>query len=115
MTRALASETKSAEAEALREAREHFAQVVAELRPELHRYCARMTGSVFDGEDVVQEALARAHQALADLNELPALRPWIFRIAHNVAMDNHKRYEHKHVELVAEVPERADLEEESVD
>jgi RNA polymerase sigma-70 factor (ECF subfamily) len=30
------------------------------VRPKLHRYCARITGSVIDGEDVVQEALAKA-------------------------------------------------------
>ena len=33
-----------------------FEQLLAELRPKLHRYCARMTGSVIDGEDVLQEA-----------------------------------------------------------
>jgi RNA polymerase sigma-70 factor (ECF subfamily) len=34
------------------------------LRRKLHRYCARMTGSVIDGEDVVQEALLKAVEAL---------------------------------------------------
>ena len=33
-----------------------FLETVSTLRPSLHRYCARMTGSVMDGEDVVQEA-----------------------------------------------------------
>ena len=41
------------------EARDRFMELVDELRPELHRYCARMTGSVFDGEDVVQDTLAK--------------------------------------------------------
>jgi hypothetical protein len=36
-----------------------FLETIATLRPSLHRYCARMTGSVMDGEDVVQEALFR--------------------------------------------------------
>ena len=31
----------------------------SELRPELHRYCARLMGSVIDGEDAVQDTLAR--------------------------------------------------------
>jgi RNA polymerase sigma-70 factor (ECF subfamily) len=57
------------------------------LRPELHRYCARLTGSAFDGEDVVQDTLERAFAALQDLEELPPLRPWLFRIAHNRAID----------------------------
>jgi RNA polymerase sigma-70 factor (ECF subfamily) len=86
------------------EAREKFMELVAELRPELHRYCARMTGSVFDGEDIVQETLAKALFALPELEEPLPLRPWLFRIAHNTAMDFLRRYEHKHVELVAEPP-----------
>ena len=67
--------------------RDAFPALSAELRPELHRYCARLTGSVFDGEDVVQDTLARAFAALQDLDELPPLRPWLFRIAHNRAID----------------------------
>jgi RNA polymerase sigma-70 factor (ECF subfamily) len=63
-----------------------------ELRPELHRYCARLMGSVIDGEDVVQDTLARALVALQDLElkdpeETPPLRPWLCRIAHNRALD----------------------------
>jgi hypothetical protein len=39
--------------------------MVADLRPELHRYCARLTGSVIEGEDIVQETLARAFYSLS--------------------------------------------------
>ena len=61
--------------------------LAGELRPELHRYCARLMGSVIDGEDVVQDTLARALVALQDMTEEPPLRPWLFRIAHNRALD----------------------------
>ncbi len=65
--------------------------LAGELRPELHRYCARLMGSVIDGEDVVQDTFARAFVALQDfgtrLEEMPPLRPWLFRIAHNRALD----------------------------
>jgi RNA polymerase sigma-70 factor (ECF subfamily) len=44
-------------------------------------------GSVIDGEDVVQDTLARALVALQDMEEMPPLRPWLFRIAHNRALD----------------------------
>jgi RNA polymerase sigma factor (sigma-70 family) len=53
----------------------------------LHRYCARLMGSVIDGEDVVQDTFARAFLALDELDEAPPLRPWLFRIAHNRALD----------------------------
>lgn len=56
------------------------------LRPELHRYCARMTGSVVDGEDVLQEALFKATRALRSGAVVDDLRAWLFRIAHNTAM-----------------------------
>ena len=61
--------------------------LAGELRPELHRYCARLMGSVMDGEDVVQDTLARAFVALDGLPEVPPLRAWLFRIAHNRALD----------------------------
>ena len=61
--------------------------LAAEVRPELHRYSARLMGSVIDGEDVVQDTLLRALVALQDLKEAPPLRPWLFRVAHNRALD----------------------------
>jgi RNA polymerase sigma factor (sigma-70 family) len=57
------------------------------LRPELHRYCARLMGSVIDGEDVVQDTFARAFAALDELEESTPMRAWLFRIAHNRALD----------------------------
>jgi len=68
-------------------AREQFLTLVAGVRPELHRYCARLTGSVIDGEDIVQDTLAKAFYALSQSPDVPALRPWLFRIAHNTALD----------------------------
>jgi RNA polymerase sigma-70 factor (ECF subfamily) len=86
----------------LQEARRRFLQLIAELRPELHRYCARMTGSTADGEDVVQDTLARAYYELSALKELPAMRSWLFRIAHNKALDYLKRYERRMGEPLSE-------------
>ncbi len=67
--------------------RSELLALAGELRPELHRYCARLMGSVIDGEDVVQDTLARAFVALDGLSEVPPLRAWLFRIAHNRALD----------------------------
>src|SRR5258708_18986595 len=44
-------------------------------------------GSVIDGEDVVQDTFARALVALQEMDEPPPLRPWLFKIAHNRALD----------------------------
>ena len=54
-----------------------------------------MTGSVADGEDVVQDTLARACYELPQLRELPSLRPWLFRIAHHRAVDHWRHERHR--------------------
>lgn len=66
---------------------EPFDRLFSELRPKLHRYCARMTGSVIDGEDVLQEAMAKAFEALPNAGPIANPEGWLFRIAHNVALD----------------------------
>jgi RNA polymerase sigma-70 factor (ECF subfamily) len=64
-----------------------FLETISTLRPALHRYCARMTGSVTDGEDVVQESLFEAYRNLERFDESRPLKPWLFRIAHNRCID----------------------------
>lgn len=61
--------------------------LLAGLRPKLHRYCARITGSVIDGEDVLQEALIKAIEALPTAGPIENPEAWVFRIAHNAALD----------------------------
>jgi RNA polymerase sigma-70 factor (ECF subfamily) len=73
------------------EARETFDRLLGELRPKLHRYCARMTGSVIDGEDVVQDALIKAIEAFPTAQTLANPEGWLFRIAHNAALDHLRR------------------------
>jgi RNA polymerase sigma-70 factor (ECF subfamily) len=64
-----------------------FETLQTTLRPSLHRYCARMVGSVVDGEDVVQEAMLKAHLAWASIDKIDNPEGWLFRIAHNAALD----------------------------
>jgi RNA polymerase sigma-70 factor (ECF subfamily) len=69
------------------ETREAFDRLLGELRPRLHRYCARMTGSVVDGEDVLQEALVKAIEAFPQAGPVANPEGWLFHIAHNAALD----------------------------
>jgi len=64
-----------------------FLETITNLRPSLHRYCSRMTGSVMDGEDVVQDALFEAYRKLDQYDDSRPLAPWLFRIAHNRCID----------------------------
>lgn len=90
---------------AIAQAREDFLALVDDLRPALHRYCARLTGSVIDGEDIVQDTLAKAFYRLALAPDLPPLRPWLFRIAHNAALDFLKSHGRKLTDPHADMSE----------
>jgi RNA polymerase sigma-70 factor, ECF subfamily len=84
-----------------------FLETVTQLRPRLHRYCTRMTGSVMDGEDVVQEALFEAYRKLDQFDDSRPLGPWIFRIAHNRCIDFLRRRnvrQEAEAEAAAETP-----------
>lgn len=79
--------------------RDALNRLMTELRPRLHRYCARMVGSVFDGEDIVQEALAKAAEALPSAGTINKAERWLLTIAHNTALDALRRRKRQ-----AEVP-----------
>jgi RNA polymerase sigma-70 factor (ECF subfamily) len=83
-------------------ARTKFEELITDIRPELHRYATRMIGSVVDGEDVVQEALAKAYSSLPTISSVANMRGWLFRIAHNKAIDHLRRSSHQHLEYLDE-------------
>ena len=62
-------------------------RLLAAMRPRLHRYCARMVGSVIDGEDVLQDAMIKAVEAFPSAGTISNPQGWLFRIAHNTALD----------------------------
>jgi len=66
---------------------EEFEDCLKALRPRLHRYCARMTGSTVDGEDVLQDTLIKALRARAEGTVVENLEAWLLRIAHNTSLD----------------------------
>lgn len=92
-----------------------LASLVGLLRPKLHRYCARMAGSAIDGEDVLQEALEKAVEAFPASPPLTNPEGWLFRIAHNAALDFLRRRRRIQVyetaaglEMSADLPPDAD-------
>ena len=77
----------SAVQDAVAKSRKLFVAAASELRPRLHRFCARMCGSSLDGEDVVQETLADAFFNLSTLKDPSRFEPWMFRIAYHKCVD----------------------------
>src|SRR6195256_6307365 len=83
-----------------------FLETITQLRPSLHRYCSRMTGSVMDGEDLVQESLFQAYRKLDTFDDERPLAPWLFRIAHNRCIDFlRRRGVREEAEIVAMEPD----------
>ena len=81
-----------------------FDRQLGEMRPRLHRYCARMAGSAVDGEDIVQETLIKAVEAFGR-DQVDNLQSWLFRIAHNATMDFLRRRRRQDAVLSEEDPE----------
>jgi RNA polymerase sigma-70 factor, ECF subfamily len=58
-------------------------RLLGEMRPRLHR----MTGSPIDGDDVVQDVFVKAIDAAIYNGPIDNPEGWLFRIAHNAALD----------------------------
>ncbi|HEX3692931.1 MAG TPA: sigma-70 family RNA polymerase sigma factor [Solirubrobacteraceae bacterium] len=63
-----------------------FEALVHRYRRQLHAYCRRLLLSDERAEDALQQALLQAWLALRDGAEVWDVRPWLYRIVHNVAV-----------------------------
>lgn len=64
-----------------------FGELASAYRAELRAHCYRMTGSVADAEDAVQEGLLRAWRGLAGFQGRGSVRSWLYAIVTNSAVD----------------------------
>jgi len=78
-------------ADSMRALQDAFLASIEPHRAAFWRYCYRLTGSPWDAEDLVQEALARALGRLSSVWQPTEPRAYLFRIASNTWIDGMRR------------------------
>jgi RNA polymerase sigma factor (sigma-70 family) len=68
-----------------------FEVLVARYQSRLHAFCRHLLGSREDAEDVLQEVLAAAFNAILADNRPINVRPWLYRIARNRSLNHLRR------------------------
>jgi RNA polymerase sigma-70 factor (ECF subfamily) len=64
-----------------------YRELVERHRGELHAHCYRMTASVHDAEDALQDALLRIWRAIGRFEGRSSLRSWLYKVATNSCLD----------------------------
>lgn len=84
-----------------------FARLTEPYRQELLAHCYKMTGSVMEAEDMVQETFLRAWKRLEQYQESGLFRAWLYRIATNACLD-HLRKRKKRALMPTSIPNAKD-------
>src|SRR5262245_45643754 len=88
-----------------------YVDQLTEFRPALHAYCCRLTGNVWDGEDLVQDTLVRVFSLLGKTDaKLENPRAYLIRTATNLWIDRTRRFAREQAALALEQAEPAFVE-----
>src|SRR5438128_10462554 len=64
-----------------------FEALVEPLRRGVHMHCYRMTGSITDADDMLQESLLKAWRRLDTFEHRAPFRAWLYKVATNVCLN----------------------------
>ena len=68
-----------------------LAKIFSDYHQPLYRYCLAIVGDRQDAEDALQETMIKVLRSLPGEKREIALRPWLYRIAHNESIDQLRR------------------------
>lgn len=89
----------------LRAAWHRYLDVLAPLRPTLHGYCRRLTGNLWDAEDLAQDTLLRAFGTLGSVfSRIENPRAYLLRTATNLWIDTVRRRASEATALAEQAP-----------
>lgn len=74
-----------------RDARARVEELFAQHSTEIHTYLSRMVRDPELAADLTQDTFVRAYRSLDTLQDPERARPWLFRIAHHLALDEIRR------------------------
>ena len=89
---------------------ERFTTLIRQHYQALYRAAYRLTRSVVDAEDLVQEVCVRAYPRLGEVEQLEQPRGWLLRVLYRLFVDLRRRYERKNVRAIDENEEFASSE-----
>jgi RNA polymerase sigma-70 factor (ECF subfamily) len=69
-----------------------FADLVALMERPLLYYATKLTGNAEAALDVLQEVWMNAFRGIGRLKDPGALRPWLYRITHGIAVDRIRKH-----------------------
>jgi RNA polymerase sigma factor (sigma-70 family) len=84
-------------------AAERFEALILSQYQALFRAAYRMTRSVPDAEDLVQEVCVRAYPRLSELETLDQPRYWLLRVLYRLVVDRSRRYDRRNVDALEDL------------
>ncbi|OGH87636.1 MAG: hypothetical protein A3J93_03905 [Candidatus Magasanikbacteria bacterium RIFOXYC2_FULL_42_28] len=86
--------------------KELYAEIILRYETKLAHYLRKYIRSGDELDDVLQETFIKAYRNLFDFDENRRFSPWIYRIAHNEAINHLKKYRK---EIISIEPEELEI------
>jgi RNA polymerase sigma-70 factor (ECF subfamily) len=89
-------------------ARDQIGELFAEFRTPIYRYLYGLLQNASLAEDVTQECFLRLYTELRAGNRVDHVKAWLFRVGHNLGIDERRRYESRGEALNEEALQKPD-------